>query len=262
MSAVIKILDMNIQTPFPSRILWKLSLAGISSFFDIFEGHTLKELKRAIKLFETSSLYFKFEVPDAPYLDKFVPLYENEIRKKAHANIIDVRDRIIFNPLHDLPYVAMSLYDGDNYLGGRIFSLSEDGIMGAFKILPHHVNIPLKKIPFSFVSEYYLVQYALQLNKKFITSGTTLNPFGVHSAIGLATYKFKAGAKPYRATKRCEIKEQFSWDGKEDVLLFLGDQLHEPLQKAVLFLTSSENIKERYGNLLAHATCAIEIVSQ
>lgn len=253
---------MNMQATFPSRVIWRLYLNGLSSFLDIFHGHSRSELEKAIKVFASSSMQFKFEIADAAYLDKFVPLYEKEISKKPDARIIDVRDRVLSHPLYQWPFMAMSLYDGDQYLGGRVFSVSEEGILGAFKVLPHRVNLPIKKVPFSFIAEYYLVEKALEWKKQFLSSGSTLNPFGVHSAIGLATYKLKSGARPYVANSRCEIKQEFVWDGQRDVLLFLGEQKDIPIQKAILFLVSTEKIEERYGNLLAHASCDIKIVTK
>ncbi len=253
---------MNMQATFPSRIIWRLYLDGLSSFLDVFHGHSRSELEKAVGVFEGSSLQFKFETVDSAYLDKFVPMYEKEISKKADARIIDVRDRVLYHPLYEWPFMAMSLYDGAEYLGGRIFSISDEGILGAFKVLPHKVDLPIKKVPFSFIADYYLVEKALELKKQFLSSGSTLNPFGVHSAIGLATYKLKSGARPYVAFSRCEIKQEFVWDGQKDVLLFLGGQKDVPIQKAILFLVSAEKIEERYGNLLAHASCEIKVVTK
>lgn len=253
---------MLINYEYPTTITWKMDFSNIKSGFDPFGVKTRKKLKSAMNKFELSNYSIILEEVDDSYIDKFNPIYKSNIETKSNPKTADLKDRIIINPPHNFPYYAFSLYCKDKYEGGIIFSNREDHLVIGYKVFPKSLDIKLP-INVSFVAEYYLNEYAINNNMKYIRRGSDRNPYGLNSAIGLAMFKIQAGYWPYMKDeyKDDEIKARLNYDGKDDILLFKDSIIGGKITQGVLFSESNlDQIEEKYRILLKNGRVNMEFI--
>lgn len=155
---------------------------------------------------------------DEHFLDTFVPLYEERIRTKKHGVIFDIRKKTLGNPARKFPYFSMSLYEGDTFLGGTIFSVRVDTLAVAYRVYQNDWGCaPLRANP-SLYTEYCLNEYARSIGREYILHGKDRNPYGLNSGIGLAGFKLSTGCHPEKS-KTFELRELDTDDLTEDALI-------------------------------------------
>lgn len=196
------------------------------------------------------------------YLDRFVPLYEHHISTRNHGVIFNVRGKITQGLSKGKKYESISLFEGDMFLGGLIYSLNSQTISAAYRVFPHVLKIKLP-ISCSYVAEKYLLERALALGKKTIIHGRDHNVYGLHSAIGLVEYKIRIGCVPY-VSKFIEnnfhdVKEI---NPTEDTFVFLGNGIGRQITEGILFSTHSPEITtQKYNVLFSQTTVKVSVRS-
>lgn len=246
---------------FPSHILWKIELENITNAYDVFSKKTAKRIRAALRIMEESNFHLEVEEVDEKYIEVFEPLYVSHLGKKKNPKIADLKERILEHQEHNFPYKGVSLYRGDEFLGGLIFSFRSESLNAAFKVFPTSISLHIP-INVSFLAEYYFYNYALEFKKEAVFHGRDRNAFGLNAAIGLALYKLQAGNKPYVSrASHIEFLEEFEWNETDDVLLFLGKERGVPAEKAVLFLAGSDELLDnKYAILTKQKYFELEII--
>lgn len=253
---------MIINVVYPSKLTWIIDLKKFESASDAFGNGLNKKIRSSYRKFEESDYNFVIESVDEAYIDKFIPLYEENIKKKD-GKIYDVKDKIIVNPPHNYPYFALSLYKDEEYLGGLIYSDRGDHYVGAYKIFPSKLEFTAK-VGATMLAEYFLYSKAISNQISYIRRGKDRNLYGVNSRIGLALFKYKIGAKPniLPENEKFEIGEQFEWDEEKDVLIFEMPEKGREIKKAKLLIaqSSSDDFQEKYKCLLLQKVFNIEVI--
>lgn len=251
---------------FPRYISWRIHIPN-NDPLSVFGKQTTTRIKKADRLLSEYGYRFVIEDVTPSYLDKFVPLYEKNILSKERGTVFPVRKRVTEGEASGKRYQVVSLYKGDEYLGGIIFGInpSNDFVSSAYKVFPH--SIP-EKIPISvsFVADFYFYSHSISLGCHNVSHGYDRNIYGYHSAIGLACYKIQVGGKPFIPTYKITSKEpneilhtipQFS----DDMFVLLGDTFETFSEKALCISDKPvEELKKKYPILFSNQYFETNIV--
>lgn len=245
------------QLTYPKFIAWKISLQGKYSPLELLSEKNAKKIQKSLQALHETPFSFQRKKVDEDFLKNFIPLYEEGIRALPNGVLHDLRKGIAAK--NHLGFCeAIALYEQQKLLGAQIFRIRKDSISILYRMFPKKLSLPLHTT-IGLIASYHLYQYALELGKPEITHGRDRNVFGPNAAIGLASYKLESGAHPFVSNNPDNEIYRDLTPLAEDALVFLGSEKGAPIEKAILF-SSSENIKEKYGYLLAHFP--VEVVKQ
>ncbi len=253
---------MVIQESFPKYITYQVPLSGVLEVEDLFNAKVNKGLRRDITRLQLANYRFVRESVDESYLlDKFLPLYKENVMKKNSPMVIDIKEKIIDHPSHQFPYEALSLYLDNEFLGGVIFSIREDSLSIAFKTFPTKLSFSVGS-SVTMLADYYLMKHAIELHKNYVSLGKDRNLYGLNSAIGLAMYKLRLGALPYASSKEDNsFLKEFNWDESGDILMFSAAEKGAKVEKIFLLTAAPEDAEKRYGLLFGQKQCQVSIIA-
>lgn len=239
------------QLTYPSNHRWQRTVSGDA--LSHFSPRTAGKIRTALTLLEDNNIHYDISPLSSSFLDLFLPLYAEHIGKKDNAIVHDVYEKTLGAPASNFPYYAFSLYEGDQFIGGTIFSLRPDRISFAYRVfLPRWVRAAIKITP-AYIGEYVTAEFAQQHNLPFISHGRDRNPYGLNAAVGLATFKLSAGCHAYVPTD-CEIKTLETDTIQTDALVLLAPSEGTLITNAVLITSKEMEAKHlqvtKYPNLL------------
>lgn len=245
---------------YPAYIAWQINLATIRSIDQIISRNRLRRLQKALAALTSAGYRWEFEAISDEYLDRFVPLYEQHIGAKENGMIFDVRQKIQTGRAKGKRHESISLWKGNEFIGGQIYSIKDDALSVAYRIFPHQLAIKLP-ISCSYIAERYLITRALALQKTRILHGKDHNAFGPHSAIGLAEYKLNIGCVPHISAAAsnhfCAVPEL---PVDQDVLIFWGTRPKQPITQATLFTSASDELtRAKYVNLFVQQAVHVTV---
>ena len=246
---------MKILVTYPDYIGWRVSLKNLTSGMDLFHGSALKHLKKAFVMLEASTFRFVFEAADAAYIQRFAPLHQTLMKEKGSSFEVDFGG--LQKKAAQAHYGALSLYDGEHYLGGMLYNIRTDFIGLMYRVLPHKIELNLPT-SLAKMSDVLLLNTALQIGMKYYSLGKGKNPFGLHASIGLASYKMISKAQPY-IPMSANLHDQFDWDLKSDILIFSGEQLGSYAKKATLLVSNVTNLPNY--QFLQQANLELKVIS-
>lgn len=236
---------------YPHYVAWKVNLEGIKDPYQLFHKTDQKRIEKSFRKIQMTPLEFRCEKINNEFLSAFIPIYENNIRRKKHAIIFDIAKHLQErSKVH--PYQSISLYDGEKLLGGQIFSVRENSLNIAFRIFPKENEWKLPT-SLSFMAEYHFYKYALKHGKKEIVHGKDRNPYGQNSDIGLAVYKLSIGVRPYVSeSEKNGFQQEWKKTNDENALIFLGERNGEEIKQAVLVLKKDVRTSQKKYEELFH----------
>lgn len=240
------------ELSYPAYIAWQIDLAAISSLDQMISRHRQRRIDKALAALTGAGYTWKFEDVSDEYLDRFVPLYKQHISAKENGTVFDVRQKIQAGRLKGKQHESVSLWHGDTFIGGQIYSVLADALSVAYRVFPY--KLPLKlPISCSYVAERQLLTRALALRKTRILHGKDHNVFGPHSAIGLAAYKLNVGCVPHVSTAANNVFDALdNLSLTQDALVFLGATPKQTITEATLFMRGSLALApEKYPALFA-----------
>ena len=129
----------------------------------------------------------------------FQPLYEADISSRENPATFDVRSRTLNHPTGG-DYWMQIITEAGNRIGATIFSVKPDRLNLAFKVFPHQWPVKKRQASPSFCADYFITQYAREIDKQFVSYGMDRNPYGPNASIGLAVFKLSIGCYPYLPT--------------------------------------------------------------
>ncbi|HEU4677761.1 MAG TPA: hypothetical protein VFS75_03545 [Candidatus Paceibacterota bacterium] len=195
---------------------------------------------------------------DEAFLERFLPRYEARIGEKRHPVVFDVRAKTLGSAKADR-YYAMSLYEGDRFLGGTIFAIRKDRLAVAYRTYENAWHGARLQANPSLYVEYCLNIHAKEIGVAYIVHGKDRNPYGVNSNIGLAAFKLAAGCHA-EIPRKFEIGELDTETCAEDALVleYPGDEPRAPIRRAYLVTTAETEAAwtqvVKYPHLLSVAT--------
>lgn len=246
---------------YPSYVAWSLPLKGINDITQVVGKGTAQRLRVAFKRLSRSPYRFTIEKVDSAYLDKFVPLYEKDIKEKR-GRARDVKGNTKKYMVNGEKCEAISLYKQKDFLGGVIYCYNDwsSSLDVTYQTLPHNIDI-LLPIGISHIGEHYILQRAVELKKLSISAGRDENPYGPlpHPSIGLAAYKLRMGYNP-TSDASSGFKDTKDFSAISDALVFLESQHQVPITKAILFAGDEVSAKHNYTSLFGQNS--VEIIVQ
>ncbi|NCN58455.1 helix-turn-helix transcriptional regulator [Candidatus Microgenomates bacterium] len=228
---------MNINGDYPQKISWRIDISDYDNYLAPFGGKTRKKIHKAEQHLAENNYNIKVDDVNEEFIDNFIKIYTRHIQSIG-GQVHDVKYKIITKPPHSYPYKAVSVYKGNQYIGGLLFSDRGDHLVTAYKAIPRDTGIKLP-IGMSYLVEAELYKYALTHNKQYIRRGRDRNLYGIELAIGIALYKLQIGNYPILVPdKKLTIIDSFDWKG-QDVLVFLAPQAGNKIDKAIMYSTKS-----------------------
>jgi len=256
------VLHMTDDILYPSHIAWRVSWGGVGDIDEIWGLETSKRVAKAKERLAAAAVPYRFVVGEMTneWLDRFVPLYEEYIGAKENGTVFDIRNKITTNQAVGKKYEAISLWQGDVFLGGVIYSLGVKALHVAYRVFPRQLDIKLP-ISCSYVAEDYLYRRAFELQKHGIVHGKDRNPYGINSAIGLAEYKLKVGCAPWVSQSEAVVfSDATELRADQEALVFLGKEKGIKITEAILFSDRSpEELHKIYGVLFSQSAVQVRL---
>lgn len=244
---------------YPHYITWETELSGAYSFQKHISKKKFERIQRSLRIIAASDYSFQVDSVDQLYLEKFFPIYKQQIEHKPHATIFDVAGVLAKKQSQGRKYEAISLSKNGDLQGGMIYSLRPNSLNVAFRIFPHLLTARLPIAP-SYIAEHYLFNRALALGKEKIIHGRDRNPYGENSGLGVAEFKLSLGLIPYVSkSPRNQFRADTKPDPKNDTLVLLGEKSGERIEKAILLSHSPATTTEKYSGLFHQKTIAMTL---
>jgi hypothetical protein len=203
--------------------------------FAPFGKHACAKLRSVFESHETPI----FEVRIAPltesFLDTFIPFYEAHIREKTHPHIFPIRENVLHS--RKTHHFSLSLTEGENFVGGTIFSCTERTLSIAYRAYTDtwdHTNIHASP---ALVAEYLLNVYAHEHAHITIIHGKDRNPYGTHSSIGVAIFKLSVGFYPFHIQKEEAVVLDTDTLTEDALILLPPKEPCHRITNALLFTT-------------------------
>src|SRR3989339_475674 len=243
-------------------ITWKIFLENIKDPYIFFGKKPKKRIKRSLEKINAQAEYkFKIVDVDNSFLEKFTPLYKNNINEKFTPIIYDVVDNILENQKNGRQYKAISVFKKDEFVGGLIFSIRKNSLSAAYKVFPKELDNFKLPISPTHIAEYLFINYAINCGKEFISHGRDLNAFGFKYNIGLAIFKLSLGCIPFVSiSDNNEILTLSQFPDNKDILLFIGKDIDSQINQMILLSKQSEdNLREKYKELFNNSAIKLSI---
>jgi hypothetical protein len=132
------------------------------------------------------------------FFEWFLPMYEARINSKDNPNVIPIIERV---KKAQKQYYALILKENDIPLGATIFSLTDTDFSIAWRTYSNNWTSAKLPVNPSKYTEYICEELAIRYNCSYLVHGKDSNPYGLHSSIGLAAFKFGVGSQPSKAKK-------------------------------------------------------------
>lgn len=222
----------------------------------LFGNSEKKKLTEILKKVADSDITYSIEVLEEEFFDWWFPMYLERINTKDNPTIFDVKGKTLSNPVKDKKYFSLTLLEGEDKIGGLIFSVKGNTLFFAYRSLAYDWRRAILRGSPSLYVEYVIAGYAKTLGLKYISHGRDRNPYGVNSSIGLALFKLSTGCLP-RLSKQITL-EVFDTEGlNKDALIFECPEpaiQHTPITKVYLIASLEGQKKwsqiERFSDVL------------
>lgn len=224
-----------------------------------FTGKNLKKLTHTLADEQLQSITWQIAPLSDDFFTDFTPLYNETIGTKENGIVHDVYQKTLGKDFIEFPYYGLSVYENGVYIGGTIFSLREDRIAYAYRAYKRDWNeITLKTNP-AILAEYYVAQFASEKHIKYISHGRDRNPYGLNSAIGLATFKLSVGCSPLLTENFDTLELDTNTIEQDALILEMPEKGQLYITKAYL-VTTKEN-EQKYIQVTKYPEqLAVEIV--
>lgn len=130
------------------------------------------------------------------FFEWFTPRYIEAIGDKDNPKVHDVYGTTLGKETKK-EYFSMALYEGDDILGGAIFSVYEKRFSVAYRIYDYAWRRAKLPAAPSLYTEYVINKHAYETGMSIFSHGKDRNPYGLNANIGLAGFKLQVGCKPY-----------------------------------------------------------------
>lgn len=221
----------------PSHIRWFRETG--TDPLEFLSGRNGKKIRSSINKLDASKITHVLKPLTKDFFTEFTPLYESIVGSKQNSIVHDVQAKTLGKINAEFPYYALSLYEKSQFIGGTIFSLREDRVAYAYRAyLSQWSQATIKAQP-ALIAEYLVAQFAIKHRLLFVSHGRDRNPYGLNSAIGLATFKLSVGCRPL-LTEDCEPHELDPASLKTDTLILLYPETKTPYISKAFLYTSRE----------------------
>ncbi len=268
---------------YPQYITWKIDISAKKNALFCFPEKTAKKIQKSQERLNQAGYQFVFEPVDMKYMDKFTPLYVDNVSTKTNPKVFDVKTEIEKRIFQGIVLEALSLYKENKYLGGCIYMIYPERISYIYRTFTKIFDLSLP-INAAMVADYLVYQRAIDYDKHMIFHGRDRNLYGLHSDIGVAEFKLHSGCAPYVSKHENQtffsrtvgddfgtqiqtiegthfILEQNFNKSKEAVLIFLGEKSEEKIKNALLFVKNkNEELLKKYNYLFKNPNFTTEVI--
>ena len=218
----------------------------------LFGKSEQQKMKQTLKHITGSDVICHISVMDDAFLDWWYPLYESRISSKDNPKIIDIKKKLLDNLDKEKIYYTLTLTEGEDRLGGVIFSQKADTLFFAYRTLAYDWNRSQLRASPSLYIEYVLAKYAWEAGLKYISHGVDRNPYGLNSSIGLANFKLATGCRP-QLSKSYEVFSIETEKLTKDILILaLPDKLDEHADIKQAYLVADNAGMNKWQSVLKY----------
>jgi hypothetical protein len=248
------------QEQYKSHIRWVVDLKGVASADQLYSAKRRQRIRQTARLLENAHIRLEVEVLTPELLQEFIPLYEAHILAKKSPVVHPVAQKMqaLWDAGREVHMI--SLYKNGVFIGGMIFRRMKHYTSVYYRMYPHDVGV---KTPISvaYLAEKLLIDKTIAWGKEGIIHGRDRNAYGMNSAIGLADFKFRQGARPQPSKSEDVTVETFDdTQLKEDVLLFMGLEEDQWITKALFYSDlPEEELQKGYPGLFTSEHLSIEV---
>ena len=166
------------------------------AIFPDFGKNNTKKLQSLQKDISISTITHSFELLSEAHIKWFGELYNANLATKHNPRPYNVYDTTLGKDVVIHPYHILTLYEHGAPIGGTIFTLRKDRLSMVYRTYPSQwIQNSFKCSP-ALYAEFLATEYALLNQKPFLVHGVDLNPYGVHSHVGVAIFKLSTGCHP------------------------------------------------------------------
>ena len=223
-----------------------------SDSLSLFGASEQKKIKDTLKKVSESDVAYVIEPLSEEFLSWWSPMYETHISTKDNPKVFNVREKTLGNTDKEKTYFSLTLKEGDDRLGGVIFSLKDDVLFFCHRTLAYDwKRAKLRASPSLFV-EYVLAEHAREIGMKQISHGVDRNPYGLNSSIGLAGFKLSTGCRPQLA-KEYEVSILDTQElNKNALILELPNDSGEHANITKAYLVADKAGIEKWSSVLKY----------
>lgn len=182
------------KVDFPSHHRWFRK--NTDNPLEYLTGTNGKKIRASVEHLASEGVHWSLKPLDKDFFKLFTPIYQQTISAKSNAIVHDIYAKTLGKEFIEFPYYGLSLFDGDTYVGGTIFSVREDRIAYAYRAYERTWPLAKLKAGPALIAEYIIAQFASENKLPFVSHGRDRNPYGPNSAIGLAVFKLSVGCRP------------------------------------------------------------------
>ncbi|MES2748945.1 MAG: hypothetical protein V4606_00940 [Patescibacteria group bacterium] len=173
------------------------------SIFPDFGKNNSKKIQSLLKDISTTTITHSFELLTTEHISWFEKLYNANLATKHNPRPYDVYGTTLGKDIIIHPYHILILYEAGVPIGGTIFTLRKERLSMVYRTYPSDWSLHSFKCSPALYAEYIATEHALANKLPFLVHGVDLNPYGVHSNVGVAIFKLSTGCHP-------EIKPSYS----------------------------------------------------
>lgn len=229
----------------------------------LFGASEQKKIKDTLKKVSATDVAFVIEPLSDEFLSWWSPMYQAHISSKDNPRVFNVREKTLANTGSGKAYFSLTLMEGEDRLGGVIFSLNDDVLFFCHRTLAYDwKRSGLRASPSLFV-EYLLAEHAREIGMKQISHGVDRNPYGLNSSIGLAGFKLSTGCRPQLA-KKYEVSTLDTQDLNRDALILaLPNEPEEHANITKAYLVADKAGIEKWSPVLKYKDrLVVEIIER
>lgn len=161
--------------------------------FPDFGTSNSKKVKACLASLEANKITHEFTPLDEDFFQWFQEMYDTQIGTRKNFGGQKIVESTLHRTESKHPYFSLTLKQDGKEVGGAIFTQRKDRISLVYRAFlakfPEH---NLRATP-ALYAEYLLHVEALRLGLPDFAHGADKNPYGINSAIGLATFKLSVG---------------------------------------------------------------------
>lgn len=198
-----------------------------------------KRITKALDSLAEHNIEYRFEIANDVFFDWFTPLYTSSLLAKNSDAIYDVKAATVGKPNTILIHKTLTVLQDGVPVGGCIFSTWKDRYSIAFRMFRPSWSTPLRIASPALLGEYFLDQYSFENNKKLLIHGEDRNPYGIHSAIGVANFKLAVGCYPQLPVTYTTVETDTDNLAQDTLLLHLPNSGKRITESTLVITTNS-----------------------
>jgi hypothetical protein len=240
---------MIINLTHPEKVAYRMTIDPGLSPLDHIPDRYRNRISKSLEKFESSRYTIEDMSLSQDLLARFIPLYNTFIGSKPGQIAADISSVIKRNTDQGREYRMLCLLNEENFIGGEIYSVRENILVAAYKVVPHISEISMKA-NLSMLIDFEFIKAAHKLGLPEISIGKDENGYGRRLSMGLLNYKLGFGYRIIVTGNPLKVNSSLELNPDEDYALISCDADGREVTAVNLFLaTDIAEFKSRFPEM-------------